>query len=100
MKPLLVTFKAKPEKIWYGEIPRLRVKVPALARSHCDMNAMRSSRRFGGYANSDLFAALLARAVAAIVPSGKIWADEPLPAGVTLDTSGFLWRVTVALPES
>lgn len=98
MTPVL-TFRGKPETIWFGDVPRKRVKVPAFTRSHCNMEAFRSSRKFGPYANSDLFPALLAREVKLAKVPPYIYADESLPSGVTLDTSGFLWKVTISFEE-
>lgn len=98
-KACTIEFKAKPEAIWYGEVKRHRVKVPELSTRHCDMHAFRVSRRFGSYANSVLFTALLTRALGVAGIGRYLWADEPLPSGVSIDSTGFLWAVKIELPS-
>ncbi len=95
-----INFKVKPEKIWHGDVARFRVKVPEIGRRHCNMDAFRKSRRFGSYANSDIFPAMLARGLKQEgVPSH--WYDgDALPPCVSVDNSGFLWAVKIILPES
>ena len=70
------------------------VKVPTLTRSHCDMDAFRKHPKFGGYANSTLFPAMLARIARDVAPYGYIKLDK-VPDNVTVDTSGFLALVTI-----
>lgn len=70
-----------------------RVKVPKLTCSHVDMNAARQHPKYGSYANSDLFPAILARIAGAFAPRGYIDVSNP-PDGVTVDASGFLAAVT------
>lgn len=77
-----ITFKAK--------VSGRRVKVPALTRNHCDMAAFRSHPRLSAFANSNVFHLVLARAF----PLKFIDLDA-VPANVTVDTSGFLARVTI-----
>lgn len=98
MSALIISFRGKPEAIWHGEVKRLRVKVPEIARSHCDMSAFRNSRRFGSYANSDLFPALLARELKAMKLPPYLYADE-LPPGVEMDTTKFLWAVKITVAD-
>lgn len=93
-----ITFRGKPEAIWFGETKRQRVKVPTITRNHCDMPAFRTSRKFGGYANSDIFPAMLARELKAMGLPEYLYPDGQLPAGVMLDTSGFLWTAKIELP--
>lgn len=92
--PLLVTFKAKADA---GHI-----RLPTLARRHCDLHAFRMSRRFGMYANSDMFPSMLNRAVQEAARAGGmvnfIDAATP-PPGFTV-TPGFLHTVTVELPDN
>ena len=96
-----ISFKAKVESVYAPDgaaVAYRIVRVPVLARRHCDMNAFRRHPKYGGLANSDLFAGVLAR----------IWRDvfdcrdyrpfirlDQLPAGVTVDESGFLAVVSV-----
>lgn len=94
----IVTFKAKPETIHNADntVAYRRVKVPTLTRGHCDMDAFRKHPKFGPYANSDLFANLLAKQLRdrAIGPYIRL---DRLPSCVTVDLSGFLATVTVDL---
>ncbi len=100
MNPPAITFRGKPETIHFGEVARKRVKVPEITRSHCDMNAFRCSRRFGSYANSDLFPAMLKRELTKIGVKPYLYLDELHPVGVEIDASGFLWSVTITLPDN
>lgn len=72
------------------------VQVPKLQTKHCDMPAFRKSLRFGGYANSDLFTNMLRRELVKEGISSRIDINNP-PRGVTVDTSGFLARVTIEI---
>lgn len=93
-----ITFKAKPTVV-YGSDDRPAysfIKVPKLARRHCDMAAFRTHPRFRSYANSDLFPGMLARAVANAGVKSTLRLDT-LPPAVTVDTSGFLATVTINL---
>lgn len=78
------------------------ILVPAaFARKHCpDMQAWRSSRAFGGYANSDLFPAILKGAAkrAGLEPGRLIRLDR-WPAGATIDPTGFLAVITIDVPD-
>ena len=91
-----VTFRAKVEVIYNfdnTEAYRL-VKVPEMKRSHCDMAAFRRHPKFGPYANSDLFANLL-RKQRRDHGIGEHLRLDRLPPCVTVDTSGFLAKVTI-----
>lgn len=94
--PATITFKTKGHKVENsdGTLAYLMFNVPKLTRSHCDMNAFRKHPRFGGIANSDLFPNALSRIVRDVAPAGFIRSDR-VPAGVTVDTSGFLASVTI-----
>lgn len=101
-QPLRVSFRAKVQELHYAgrEAPEYRyVQVPTVKRAHCDMPAFRASRAFGCFANSDLFMAMLARALQR-AGIGRIIRLDDLPAGVTVDTSGFLASVTIDLPDA
>lgn len=92
-------FKGKVEEFFYpdGSLYQRRIKVPVLARRHCDMDAFRAHPKFGPYANSDFFLGMLQRAVVSKVGGKFVRLDLELPAGVSVDTSGFLAVVTVEL---
>ena len=93
---LLFTFKAKASRIT-GELGTYDlVKVPKPSRAHVDMNVARQHARFGAYANSDLFPALLARELKAR-GIGMVLRSDELPPGVTFDTSGFLAVISIDL---
>lgn len=95
-----IVFKAKPQRVMTMEdtLHYEFVKVPAVTRSHCDMPAFRSSRRFGDYANSDFFPSMIKRALMAMGIGPTIKLDD-VPAGVSIDTDGFLAIVTIEIPE-
>lgn len=91
-----VSFKAKVQTVYNMDdtIAYQFVQVPELKRAHCDMSAFRSHPRYSAYANSDLFPNLLKRAVEVAGVGKVIRLDKPLER-VTIDTSGFLARVTI-----
>lgn len=93
-----VEFKAKVETVYNHDdtIAFKRIKVPALSRNHCDMNAFRQHPKYGGFANSDLFPSILRRATSAMNLGNYIRLDQ-IPAAVNVDTSGFLARVSFDL---
>jgi len=93
-----VQFKAKIERIknMDGSLAYERIKVPSLTRSHCDMPAFRSHKHFATFANSDMFPSMLHRAAAHYGVQNYIRLDR-IPAGVAIDASGFLARVSFDL---
>lgn len=76
------------------------VTVPEIKRHHCDMHAFRISRRFGKYANSDLFLGMIAGELKRSGIPKRIDLSEPLPPSVFVDTSGFLAEVTIVLGDN
>lgn len=98
-----IQFKAKPETIRAfdanGKLcePAPVVFCPRLTSRHCDMASFRKHPRYGSFANSDLFKGMLARIrKEKFGDSGVVHLDNP-PAGVVVDTSGFLAVVTVTV---
>mgnify|MGYP000919456279 CR=1 FL=1 len=77
-----------------SETGNLIIYVPEFKRSHCDMNAFRQHRKYGAYANSDLFLGMLKRIRRDLFPYGH-FKTNALPEGVTADTSKFMTSVTV-----
>lgn len=94
-----ITFKGKIERMEHvdGSLVYEYIRVPVLTRSHCDMAAFRRHAKYGGYANSDLFAGMLARIRSALVAGSVGLHLDALPDNVTVDASGFLARVTVTV---
>ena len=104
--PFTITFRAKVQECNYtdGTIASRYIRVPKLTRSHVDMEAARRHKRWGSFANSDLFQNILAReAVAAgckIVGGGmRVDLLSPLPSAISIDTSGFLAQVTITVQD-
>jgi hypothetical protein len=89
-----VSFKGKVETIYNMDdsVAYLRVKVPKLERKHCDMQAFRFHPKFGGIANSDLFPNALERIRRDRL--GDYVRLDKIPENVTVDTSGFLAKVS------
>jgi hypothetical protein len=93
-----ITFKAKVRSlIGAYDGCSAYVNVPMFDRSHCDMPAFRAHPTFGGIANSDLFPKALRRLRRELIGSDsrEYFRLCNLPAGVTVDRSGFLAVVTV-----
>lgn len=98
---LCLKFKTKLQATEYsdGTTKREFYNVPAFTRNHCEnLQAFRTSKRFGGYANSDLFPAILRRAVNALGFGSRLYLDS-IPDNVTVDNRGFLAVVTIALSD-
>lgn len=95
-----ITFKAKAESIFNMDdsLAYERVKVPAIERRHCDMDAFRRHPKFGSYANSDLFKGLISRQLKLAGIGEHIRLDR-MPDCVALDRSGFLATVTITIGE-
>jgi len=91
-----ITFKAKAHDVrdMDDNLVYRMVHLPKLTTSHCDMAAFRKHPRYQGIANSQLFPNALSRIARDIAPAGFIRTDR-VPAGVTLDMSGFLAVVTI-----
>ena len=91
-----ITFRTKPEVIYNMDdtVAYTRIRVPVFTRSHCDMAAFRKHDKLGGIANSDIFPNALARIRRDRVGE-YIRLDSELPDGVTVDTSGFLTKVSI-----
>ena len=56
-----ITIKAKKFTVYNMDdtVAYTAVKIPRIKTNHCDMNAMRSHKRFGSYANSNMFEAMI-----------------------------------------
>ena len=93
-----IKFRTKPMPVEYpeGGHAYTLIRVPQLTRSHCDMAAFRRHRRYGSFANSDLFPGILARIRKRVAPHGWFKVEDP-PAGVTVDASGILAVVTIEI---
>jgi hypothetical protein len=94
-----IEFRASIETVLHADMTPAyrRIRVPELAARHCDMPAFRQHKRYGGLANSALFPGILRRIRLAV--TGSAYSDhirlDRLPAGVTVDDTGFLARVTI-----
>lgn len=91
-----IEFRAKVQRVYYadGQLAYTCVKVPKLGRQHCNMADFRRHPKYGSYANSDLFPSMLNRRAKELGVGEYIKLDS-VPAGVTVDTTGFLALVTV-----
>ena len=88
-----IKFKVKPEPVTYvgdTEPSYYRLKIPTLARTHCDMPAFRVHPKYGPYANSDMFPGMLKRIKADIFRGKEFIRLDDIPPGVSVDTSSFL----------
>jgi hypothetical protein len=95
---LFLQFKAKTET--EPETGRKFVRVPTFNRNHCsDLQAFRTSRRFGGYANSDLFPAILQRAVTSAGIGSRLFLENLPPAVVVLQLS-FLSVIQIGFQDT
>ncbi len=93
-----IKFKAKVTPFYNpdGTANSERIKVPAIKPSHCDMRAFRQHARFGPMANSEFFPGIIKKALKSAGINEWLKLTD-LPAAVSVDTSGFLARVTITL---
>ena len=91
-----IQFKAKIQTIYNtDDTPAYDyIQVPELDRKHCDMHAFRQHKKYGAYANSDLFKGMLKR-IRSDIFQGRPLKLDAIPNNVTVDTSGFLAVVTI-----
>lgn len=89
-----ISFRVKPVLHEHGDY---YINVPKLKRRHCNMSAMRSHKRLGSYANSDLFEGVLARVRRDMFGNNKGFFLSKAPEGVTVKRGGFLWDVSITL---
>ena len=94
-----ITFRAKVQSVWNEDGTQMPgyIPIPTLKRNHCNMAQFRQHPKYGAYANSDLFHAMLAQIKKDTFGPYRdvIELGQPLPPNVTVDTSGFLARVTI-----
>lgn len=89
-----IIFKGKVENVYNmmdETIAYKRIKVPTLARRHCDINTFRNHKKYGMFINSDIFNGVLARIKRDYL--GEYIRLDKIPNGVTIDTTGFLNEV-------
>ncbi len=99
-----ITFRAKRQRTEYAGHPELHseyIAVPKIERKHCDMQTFRTDSRFSGYANSDLFAAILKRELTKLGIGDRLKFEDQfgkyeIPACVSIEP-GFLDTVTITL---
>lgn len=90
-----ISFRTKMIKVYNPDdtLAFTQINVPEFKRHHCDMNAFRIHKKYGGFANSDLFSSILKRVHKEVAPLGW-WKLESLPAGVEVETNGFFATVS------
>jgi hypothetical protein len=74
------------------------VRVPDITKMHCDMNAFRNSKKFGSWANSDLFTAIVKRELRNL-DIGKFIDIDNLPDYISIKP-GFLTVTTIDLSQA
>lgn len=99
---MLIQFKGKVRTVYNLDdtVAWQYVAVPkAFTSAHWDKNEWRKSRKFGPYANSDLFPSMVKRAVKALGVGDAIRLDR-VPEGVLVDTSGFLAVASITIGDA
>ena len=110
---MLIKFKGKTQTVYNMDdtICYQYVKVPKLTRGHCDMAAFRNSRRFGAYANSDMFLNMLTSVILphlkkqyvtnrrTLSESHHIRLDN-LPSHIKANTLGPLTEIIITLEDN
>jgi hypothetical protein len=97
-----IKFRAKAETVYNMDdtVAYVEVKVPVIGARHCNMHEFRSHRIIAGFTNSELFPGILKGVLKRLGVSvgGYIRLDQ-IPEHVSVDTSGFLAAVTIAVPD-
>ena len=90
-----IQFKGKVQTMFNvdGTVAYEYIQVPEFDRRHCDMSAFRQHRKYGSYANSDMFKGMLSR-IRKDRFGGGVLKLNALPEGVDVNTGGFLAVVT------
>ena len=96
---LTITFTVKMKPVYFvdGSLAWEGAPLPKKLASYADRDAFRQSRRFGAYANSDLFESILQREVKRLGVSSYLKLGQ-LPECVTVETA-FMSTVTIAIPD-
>lgn len=95
MKQAKIVFKVKPALLDDGAVS---VPVPKkFKRTHCNMNAFRRHPKYGPYANSDLFDAILARIRHDQFGNRDGFKMSEKPSNVKVIEGDFLWEVEVSV---
>lgn len=71
-------------------------RIPKIKHTHCDMPAFRTSAKFGGWANSDMFLLLIERELRAIHMTGEVL-PVTFPDCVTIEKGRLLDTITIEL---
>lgn len=98
--PPRVSFRGKVERIYNSDktLAYERIKVPKVARRHCDMDAFRQHAKFGSFANSDLFHGMINGYLRRQLGVGDYIRLDQVPDAVAVDRAGFLAAVTITIP--
>lgn len=94
-----IVFKTKFKPVRYVDGSRAHegASLPKQLSPYADKDAFRRSRRFGSYANSDLFESLLQREMKRLGVPGYLKLGQ-LPECVTVET-GFMSTVTIHISD-
>ena len=94
----VISFKAKVQTMYHPDDTEAYkfVKLPKITRSHCDMSSFRSDQNFRSYANSDLLLKLVEKSMSRL-GLGEIIRLDNLPNGISVDTEGFLYKVSITI---
>jgi len=87
-----IEFKGKVKKVYNMDdsLAYEYIKIPALKKNHCDMAAFRSHKKYGGFANSDLFQNILARIKKQVFGNNSELKLSAIPENVKVNNSSFL----------
>ena len=97
--PLTITFKGKVKPVYFidGSLAWEGLPLPKKLSPYANKSAFRTSKRFGSYANSDLFESILQREIKRLGVRDYLRIGS-LPDCVTIEL-GFLATVTITIPE-
>ena len=88
-----ITFKTKLETATWSDFKY--VMIPKLTKSHCNMDQFRQHSKYGAYANSEMFNAILARIKTELFGTSNMLKIDDLPENCKIDTNGFFATITI-----
>ena len=95
---IMIKFKAKLKIVYNMDdtVNRQYFTIPKIKRTHCNMDAMRNHPKYSGYANSNMFEAVINKAVKESV--GDIINIANVPDNVKIESPGrLLAEITISL---
>jgi hypothetical protein len=90
-----IEFKTKIQKATWSDFDY--ITIPKLTKSHCNMSEFRQHKKYGSYANSNMFEGMLARIKRELLGDSNMLRLDQLPNNVAINTNGFFATITIKI---